>query len=87
MAGRPTAGTFQGDPWRSLGSVWSGGKQVGSEGGESTLWDGHIDPKRGWIIAACWIAASGAEEMADGLTVASSTEGDEVEMGGLLRRD
>ncbi len=26
-------------------------------------------------------------EMADGLTVASSTEGDEVEMGGLLRRD
>lgn len=61
LAGRPTIGAFQLDPWEMLNSVWSGGKQVGSEGTEASRWDGKMDPRRGWVIAACWLAASGAE--------------------------
>ena len=61
MAGRPTVGAFQLDPWEMLNSVWSGGKQVGSEGGEARKWDGKIDFRRGWVIAAAWLLACGAE--------------------------
>lgn len=61
MAGKPTNGAFQLDPWETLNSVWSGGRQVGSEGGEANKWDGRMDSRRGWIIAVCWLVASGAE--------------------------
>ena len=58
MAGRPTSTSS--DPWATLNSVWSGGKQVGVDDIE-THWLTRIDPRRGWIIAVCWIAASCAE--------------------------
>ncbi|OBZ74022.1 Protein SYS1 [Grifola frondosa] len=62
MAGKPTVRALPGErPWSSWRSVWSGGKQVSSgelqEGGLS----GQIDPIRGWIIGACWLAASAAD--------------------------
>ncbi|KAJ3558703.1 hypothetical protein NM688_g761 [Phlebia brevispora] len=149
MAGKTTIGAFQ-NPWETLNSVWSGGRQVGSEG-EGNKWDGRMDPRRGWVIAVCWLAASGADifylynlirrprlildfvltlvfnhlvlttyysnsiptswffwivmalcstlmvivaeqlcvrrEMTEGLTIASTTDGDEMEMGAPLRRD
>ena len=59
MAGRPTTGASLADTWKNLHSVWSGGHQVGDS--RTVLWNGQIDSIRGWIIAACWIAASGAE--------------------------
>ena len=62
MAGRPTTGASLADTWKNLHSVWSGGHQVGDS--RTVLWNGQIDSKRGWIIAACWIAASGAEYVA-----------------------
>lgn len=62
LAGRPTVHALQKDgPWRSLGAVWSGGKQVGLEKLQMNLWDGRIDPRRGWVIAGCWLFASAAE--------------------------
>lgn len=61
MAGRPTTGSLGTGPWETLRSVWSGGKQVGSEEWNASHWNGQIDSRRGWIVAACWIAASGAE--------------------------
>ena len=61
LAGRPTVAASQLDLWELLNSVWSGGKQVGLEGGEARKWDGSVDPRRGWIIALSWIVASGAE--------------------------
>ncbi|KAL4251590.1 Integral membrane protein SYS1-related [Abortiporus biennis] len=152
MAGKPPARYLLGEgPWHSIGAVWSGGKQVGSETVQKDFWDGRIDPIRGWVIAACWILASGADiyflytlirkprlildfsltllfnhlvlttyyanslptswffwavmlastclmvvvaeqlcvkrEMTEGLTVVTADDGDEIEMGGLLRRD
>ena len=61
MAGKPTAGASLADTWQTLNSVWSGGMQVGTEDSETAQWDGQIDPRRGWIIALCWLAACGAE--------------------------
>ena len=71
MAGRPTVDAFQLDPWELLNSVWSGGMQVFTSGNDSApgsqrgmgekKWDGRIDPRRGWIIAVCWIGAACAE--------------------------
>jgi protein SYS1 len=58
MAGRPT--TTSTDPWTTLNSVWSGGKQVGI-GGAEDHWNTKIDWRRGWVIAVCWIGASFAE--------------------------
>ncbi len=65
MAGRPTLTGIQGDDsrgWSAFRGVWSGGMRLG---GGSVLqgWegDGGADPMRGWIIAVCWLAASGAE--------------------------
>lgn len=60
MAGRPTVRMSQ-DAWSLWNTVWSGGRQVGSEGLHEGHWDGRIDPVRGWLIAACWIIASTAE--------------------------
>ncbi|KZT07169.1 uncharacterized protein LAESUDRAFT_698948 [Laetiporus sulphureus 93-53] len=150
MAGRSTSRSAQ-NSWTSWNTVWSGGKQVGSGGLQGVRWDGSVDPVRGWIIAACWLAASGVDiyylyvlirrprmildfsltlifnhlvlttyysnsipaslffwavmaasaalmvivaeqlcvkrEMTEGLAVAAPTEGDDLEMGNLLRRD
>lgn len=62
LAGKPTVHALQsGGPWRSIGVVWSGGKQVGSEDMQMDFWDGRIDPRRGWVIAVCWVLASAAE--------------------------
>lgn len=58
MAGHPTS--ISTDPWRTLHSVWSGGKQVGVDGHESQ-WLTSADPRRGWILAACWLGTSCAE--------------------------
>lgn len=66
MAGRPTAmargSSVQGDDrWRSYTQwAWSGGERV-AHGWSVDRWDGSIDPIRGWVIAACWLAACGAE--------------------------
>ncbi|KAI0339699.1 hypothetical protein BDW22DRAFT_1335835 [Trametopsis cervina] len=149
MSGRPTAGGTLADTWKSLHSVWSGGHQVGDS--QTLTWNGQIDSRRGWVIAACWMAACGADifylytlirrprlildfsltllfnhlvlttyysgaiptslffwlimavgtglmvivaeqlcvkrEMNEGLAVVPATDGDEIEMGGLLRND
>lgn len=61
MAGRPTARMSKDDGWSAWNAVWSGGKQVGSGNVTHVAWDGRVDPLRGWIIAACWLAASLAE--------------------------
>ncbi|KAL7280289.1 hypothetical protein PYCCODRAFT_1363232 [Trametes coccinea BRFM310] len=61
MAGRPTTRALPGEgPWKSLNSVWSGGKQVGVAPALQGDFR-RIDPVRCWIIAICWIAASGAD--------------------------
>lgn len=60
MAGRPTVRISKDHSWSTWNTVWSGGKQVGSANLHEA-WDGRIDPLRGWIIAACWLAASAAE--------------------------
>lgn len=61
MAGHPTTRALPGEgPWKSLNSVWSGGKQVGL--GPTRQSDFRsIDVVRCWIIAICWMAASAAE--------------------------
>jgi len=62
MAGRPTVRGLQGEGgrWSSYAGAWSGGKKVGyNDGGDR--WEGRTDPMRGWIIAFCWIVASGAD--------------------------
>ncbi|KAH9945745.1 integral membrane protein S linking to the trans Golgi network-domain-containing protein [Amylocystis lapponica] len=152
LAGRPASRATQGDsPWSSFNPVWSGGKQVGSGDVQEGQWDGRVDPIRSWIIAVCWMTASGVDiyymytlvrrprlildfsltlifnhlvlttyyskalptslffwavmaasaalmiivaeqfcvkrEMAEGLTVVPLNEGEDVEMGSLLRRD
>lgn len=73
MAGKPTTGASLADTWKSLHSVWSGGHQVlsgdndgsgasGSQGsGGGGAWSGQMDPRRGWIIAICWLVTCGAE--------------------------
>lgn len=62
LAGKPTVHALQNEgPWRSIGVVWSGGKQVGSEDIQIDFWDGRIDPQRGWVIASCWLLASVAD--------------------------
>ncbi|KAI0640691.1 integral membrane protein S linking to the trans Golgi network-domain-containing protein [Trametes meyenii] len=61
MAGRPTTRALPGEgPWKSLNSVWSGGKQVGlGSAGHGVL--KQVDPIRCWIIAICWMAVSAAD--------------------------
>lgn len=62
MAGRPTSRQSSTDvAWRVLNAVWSGGKQVGTEDATGDEWDGRIDPRKGWIIAVCWMLASTAD--------------------------
>lgn len=59
MAGRPTVRGMQGQSPYSW--AWSGGKKIGYTWREDASSLGRIDPIRGWIIAACWLLASGAE--------------------------
>lgn len=63
MAGRPTVRGMQGEErWSSYTGAWSGGKKVGYSWQEDQLMlAGRTDPMRGWIIAFCWMLASGAE--------------------------
>ena len=64
MAGRPTVRGLQGEGslWSPYEGAWSGGRKVGYYGGwGQDRWEGRTDPMRGWIIAFCWIVASGAE--------------------------
>lgn len=57
MAGLPIViGVPIGERWWA----WSGGKKVGYGWMEDQL-SGSVDPRRGWIIAFCWIVACGAE--------------------------
>ncbi|KAH8093230.1 integral membrane protein S linking to the trans Golgi network-domain-containing protein [Cristinia sonorae] len=59
LAGQPTIPSRPGeDPWLALRIIWSGGKQIASD---SNYWSGRMDPLRGWIIAACWMATSVAD--------------------------
>jgi len=61
MAGRPTVRGMQGgERWSLYTGAWSGGKRVGY-GFREDQWDGRTDPMRGWIIAFCWMVASGAD--------------------------
>ncbi|EIW59926.1 uncharacterized protein TRAVEDRAFT_122124 [Trametes versicolor FP-101664 SS1] len=61
MAGRPTTRALPGEgPWRSLNSVWSGGREVGLGTSPQATFR-HVDPIRCWIIAICWMAASAAD--------------------------
>jgi len=64
MAGRPTVRGLQGEGsiWSSYAGAWSGGKKVGyQDSWDQTRLEGSTDPMRGWIIAFCWIMASGAD--------------------------
>ena len=61
MAGRPTV-RGEGSRWSSYAGAWSGGRKVGyHDNGGPDQWESPTDPIRGWIIAFCWIMASGAE--------------------------
>jgi protein SYS1 len=62
MAGRPTVRGLRGTQrWDTLTGVWAGGRQIGHTDLSPDAWDGRVDPMRGWVIAACWLAAFGAE--------------------------
>ncbi|KAF7977838.1 hypothetical protein HWV62_2585 [Athelia sp. TMB] len=64
MAGRPTVRGIQGENgrWNSYAGAWSGGKKVGyNDVWGKDSWEGRTDPMRGWVIAFCWIVASGAD--------------------------
>ena len=64
MAGRATVRGLPGEGgiWSSYTGAWSGGKKVGNyDGWGQDQWEGRTDPMRGWIIALCWVVASGAE--------------------------
>ncbi|KAI0315044.1 integral membrane protein S linking to the trans Golgi network-domain-containing protein [Amylostereum chailletii] len=61
MAGRPTFRRLHGEErWYSFTGAWSGGKKV-AEGAWQLASDGHSDPIRGWVIAACWALTSAAD--------------------------
>ncbi|OCH89769.1 hypothetical protein OBBRIDRAFT_835534 [Obba rivulosa] len=62
MAGRPVSRPPEGSgPWSSWNSVWSGGKQFQGSGDLHAGLSGSIDPVRSWILAICWMLASGAD--------------------------
>lgn len=61
MAGRPTFRRLHGeDRWNSFTGAWSGGKKV-AEAAWFAGMDEHSDSWRGWILAFCWMLASGAD--------------------------
>ena len=61
MAGRPSFRRLHGeDRWNSFTGAWSGGKKV-AEAAWFAGMDEHSDSWRGWILALCWMLASGAE--------------------------
>jgi hypothetical protein len=62
LAGRPTVRGLRGPQrWDALTGVWSGGVHIGHHEWDESHWDGHLDPRRGWIIGLCWLATFGAE--------------------------
>ncbi|KAI0765612.1 integral membrane protein S linking to the trans Golgi network-domain-containing protein [Trametes elegans] len=61
MAGRPTTRALPGEgPWKSLNSVWSGGRQVGLDSSPLENFK-QVDPIRCYIIAICWTVDSAAD--------------------------
>lgn len=71
MAGWPTVHGLLGDDrrgWSVFRGAYSGGRKVGtgtwldpfkdSDGNHIYHWDGRTDPRRGRVIAVCWIVAS-----------------------------
>ena len=71
MAGWPTVHGLSGDDrrgWSAFRGAYSDGEKVGTgtwidpfKDGNYYQWDGRTDPARGWVIAFCWLIASGAE--------------------------
>ncbi|TXT12579.1 uncharacterized protein COLE_02989 [Cutaneotrichosporon oleaginosum] len=62
MAARPAVRT--GGVWERVRGAWTGGKKVAqhaSEGEGGVAWDYGVDGRRGWIIGAAWIVASGVD--------------------------
>ncbi|EIN06217.1 hypothetical protein PUNSTDRAFT_106434 [Punctularia strigosozonata HHB-11173 SS5] len=63
MAGQPTS--FRGikgeERWESLKGVWSGGQRIGTGQWTEERWMKRVDPMRGWVIAFCWMVASGVD--------------------------
>jgi hypothetical protein len=62
LAGYPTAPEWQrGDSGSPFGDIWSGGQRIESHELSDLSQVVGTDPIRGWIIAICWLIASGAE--------------------------
>lgn len=55
MAGYPTVPNWDGRPFN--GDIWSSGKKIDSH----QIPGVGFDPIRSWVIAFCWLLASGAE--------------------------
>lgn len=65
MCSRPTVHGLHGQNhrgWDALTGAYSGGKKigVGSPFGKvaTDMWEGRVDPRRGWCIAFSWVIAS-----------------------------
>jgi len=69
MSSRPTVHGLHGQDHRGWdaftgGGAYSGGKKVAvgfNVGEDAGMWDGRIDPIRGWCIAVSWLLASIAD--------------------------
>ncbi|KAF8585400.1 hypothetical protein K439DRAFT_1632639 [Ramaria rubella] len=68
MSSRPTVHGLHGQDhrgWDAFAGAYSGGKKVGVGfvPGQTaiSMWDGRVDPRRGWCIALCWLLASIAD--------------------------
>lgn len=62
LAGRETVRGLVGEDGNTLTRswAWASGKKVGFTMKERLA---AVDPRRGWIIAFCWLLASGAESV------------------------
>lgn len=65
MGSRPTIHGLHGQDHRGWGTftgAYSGGEKIGAGSlfGEAVtdMWDGRVDPRRGWCIALSWLLAS-----------------------------
>ncbi|KAA1470271.1 hypothetical protein DENSPDRAFT_836031 [Dentipellis sp. KUC8613] len=63
MAGRPTFRRLHGEErWHSFAGAWTGGKMVAEPAWHvGAARAGRADPLRGWVLAVCWLLASGAD--------------------------
>ncbi|TFY78007.1 hypothetical protein EWM64_g6005 [Hericium alpestre] len=61
MSGRPTFRRLHGEErWHSFTGSWIGGKKV-AEAAWDMDWVSRADPRRGWVLAVCWMLASTAD--------------------------